>query len=88
MWQVNKVPTARYSVGTAIADLCGRPNSISKKEWATVGANAHLIAAAPDLLAMLVRCSDHLEQIGYSNVSSDLVSEARAAISKAKGVSK
>ena len=48
-------------------------------------ANAHLIAAAPDLLAVCKRAIEHLEDSAHS-ADIDMVAELQAAIAKAKGL--
>lgn len=50
--------------------------------------NAHLIAAAPDLLAALESCFSHLNQLAFihnDKMSVDALKKAQQAISKAKG---
>jgi hypothetical protein len=50
-------------------------------------ANAHLIAAAPDMLAALVQAVEWIEddRWGEDYICEEWYSEARAAIAKAKG---
>jgi len=54
---------------------------VDRADRATNEANARLIAAAPDLLAALLRCVAVLEQTGP--MPSAIRTEARAAIAKA-----
>ena len=77
-------------VGGVIA-FCAKPmrwegqDDRYTSEMAECHANARLIAAAPDLLAALEKCVEHLRCVreGYSSISPEDI--ARAAISKAKG---
>ena len=51
-------------------------------------ANARLIAAAPELLAALIKCADALEEVSYQAWCGEIIDEARAAINKATGETK
>lgn len=50
--------------------------------------NARLIAAAPELLAALIKCVGALEEISYQAWCGEIIDEARAAINKATGETK
>lgn len=67
--------------GVAVAIDFG-PNNPGMRE-----ANAHLIAAAPDLLGALQAITDQLERIGDTRPHKDgqFIEDARAAIAKALG---
>lgn len=49
------------------------------------GANARLIAAAPDLLDALRACIANFDYYGNGGVDQDTIDECRAAIAKAEG---
>jgi hypothetical protein len=69
-------------LGCKIYDLiCMLPHHPDKKYHARYAANAHLIAAAPDLLAALERI------VAISDRKHDAWDDAKAAIAKAKGES-
>jgi hypothetical protein len=58
----------------------------SDEEAEQCSANAHLIAAAPDLLDILVRAKDVIEALDGTSVENEkLVDDYRAAIAKAEG---
>ena len=48
-------------------------------------ANAHLIAAAPDLLAALIECEDLLAELATGGAENPELEIVRAAIAKATG---
>lgn len=68
----------------AIADfMVDGPN---EKMDAEAVANAHLCAAAPDLLEALIRATNLLRQSGYeAGVYNSAIDQADAAIAKAEG---
>lgn len=50
--------------------------------------DADLIAAAPELLAALIKCADALDEVSYQAWCGEIIDEARAAINKATGETK
>ena len=75
-----KAPNARNDVAGVVGQQITRAQSVSYPSSAEGAANAHLIAASPDLLAALE---------GVLRVSDRQTAEydaARAAIAKARGV--
>lgn len=51
-------------------------------------ANKDLIAAAPELLEALKKCTDALGEVSYQSWCGEIIEESRAAIAKALGESK
>lgn len=50
--------------------------------------NAHLIAAAPELLEAVIKCVDALDEVSSQQWCGPIIDEARAAIAKALGESR
>ena len=70
--------------GKQICRPCDKKTNTYKK-WS---ANAHLIAAAPDVYEKLEKLVERVEQMQYDHNTSDgdlALDEARAALAKARG---
>ena len=82
-----------YDVNAGHATVC---NVCSSAIWfdnnehrgSVAMANAQLIAAAPELLAALIKCADALEDVSYQAWCGEIIDEALAAINKATGETK
>lgn len=62
---------------------------VARQSWLKEAeANARLIAAAPELLAALIKCADALEEVSYQAWCGEIIDEARAAVNKATGETK
>lgn len=71
------------NMGKPIAVVNGW-NNASLPEKEEYRANAHLIAAAPELLEALEHAAFHLERLGYEEEEPGMT-KIRAAIAKARG---
>ena len=78
IWHVD-MPGRAYSIGVSRADS---DEDMTVEE---VQANARLIAAAPDLLAALIRMDEEFGTQNYTKSAADAVIMAEAAIKKATG---
>lgn len=63
-------------------------DGVHHREANETRANARLIAAAPELLAALIKCADALEEVSYQAWCGEIIEEALAAINKATGETK
>ena len=73
----------RYGVIQEVA-ACGPTEAGQEAQ----SANARLIAAAPELLAALIKCADALEEVSYQAWCGEIIEEALAAINKVTGETK
>jgi len=71
--------------GAIVADCCARDAITGTPAPAEYAANAKLIAAAPDLLAVCKMVLDRHSYQGTGEPWSDLFKAAREAIAKAEG---
>lgn len=77
----DKQDAPQWNVGKTCECLVILPNRSTPEE---TEANAHLIAAAPDLLAALEDCANWLSR-SVRDDDREMAEDARAAIAKAKG---
>lgn len=62
---------------------------VARQSWLKEAeANARLIAAAPELLAALIKCADALEEVSYQAWCGEIIEGALAAINKVTGETK
>ena len=62
---------------------------VARQSWLKEAeANARLIAAAPELLAALIKCADALDGVSCQSWCGQIIDEARAEIAKALGETK
>lgn len=67
------------------APIVAEPFNMTGPQWQTGQANARLIAAAPDLLAMLKEMTDLAETYGAGKDCDGNIIAARELIAKAEG---
>lgn len=94
-WRLNKDGHDIYAGKIAVAcithDYDGRTTPLSFQEHNEIHANAQLIAAAPDLLAMCEQLLLHAEaaqvsEWGEVRIEYPTMKKARVVIAKAKGI--
>ena len=79
-------PGPWHSVGLTIRDRDARTIARMEYRYPEVANDARLIAAAPELLAMVMDLTAHLDaHPGRTRDDEALLDEARAAIAKARG---
>jgi len=60
-------------------------DGVHHREADETRANARLIASSPQLLELLIKCADALDEVSYQAWRGEIIDEARAVIAKALG---
>lgn len=80
------INAARGVVGNVCSSISWFDNGEHRGHVAM--ANAQLIASSPQLLELLIKCADALEEVSSQQWCGPIIDEARAEIAKALGESK
>lgn len=62
-------------------------DGVHHREADETRANARLIASSPQLLELLIKCADALDEVSYQAWCGEIIDEARAVIAKVLGES-
>ena len=82
-WRIEHYPDSQIKIHSGFESICGL--TYDGKVADEVEANAHLIAAAPDMYEALERLVDYLNYLGVPEDCEDQYEEANKALAKAEG---